>query len=431
MDAPGGAVDADPRLRFFWRNLVFNLTAELLWGFGIACMAPTTVIAVYLRSLDAPNFLIGLVPIATMAASAVLQIPGALYFRRFPSRKWPFVLFHTPIVVLQVGVALSALLLPQRSAKLAIAAFFSLITAQSLAGGFVWAVWPHMLDRIFPPSRRGRAVGSIGIAFAGSAVAGGLFVHAVLSHESDHPPFWLLFSATAVAYFLSLVCWTPIVELPLSKLPPPVRPLSALRRMFRRGSAWRKLVVARWLTELALSPMIFTTILTISRFSLPASQAGIFQLLSAVGGGAGALLLGWLGDRRGHKSAIVTAGCLLPLGTLLILLAPALPVAYVGFFLLGAVPAGDSMGTLNLVIESAPEEDKGIYTAVVNTAMLPPRLVGPVMAGVAAQVGSPAAALSLAVLLQVISLLGTIFLVAEPRKLPWLFASAAEGEAGN
>ena len=73
------------------------------------------------------------------------------------------------------------------------------------------------------------------------------------------------------------------------------------------------------------------------------------------------------------------------------------------------------MGAFNLVIESAPEEDKMIYAAVVDTCMLPPRVIGPLVAGVLAQVASPWVALGAAAIVQLLALAVTAGLVVEPR----------------
>lgn len=408
----------DTRAAVFWRNLAANIVAEGMWGFGMACTSLTTVLAAFLRHLHASDLVIGLLPGVAMAGFAVLPIPGAIFFRRFRWRKLPFLAAHLPLVLGQFAAAAVAYYLSATAPGRAIALFFLIIAVQSVLGGFTWPAWPDLLNRIFPPERRGTAIGIAALTMSGMGIIGGLYAAAVLDTRPEAPPFHILFIVAGSVSLLSLLSWAPVVEMPIASSRPPIRVGRAVRALLARRSPWLRLIASRWAMEVARAPLIFATVLTLSRFNLPSSAAGILTFLLAVGGAASAPIAGWLGDRRGHKAPMVAAATLLPLGTLIVVLSPHPWVAYTGFLLLGAVPSGDFLGTMNLVIESAPEEDKTIYIAVVQTAMIPPRLLGTGLAATMAHFASPVAALWLAIGLQLFALAVTVRLVVEPRHPP-------------
>ncbi|MBC7287202.1 MAG: MFS transporter [Armatimonadetes bacterium] len=408
-------VAADQRREYFWYNLACTIVSEGLWGFGSGCLGLTTVLVAFVSHLGASNMAVGLMPAAFVVGWTALRIPGALLFRPMRARKVAFAVGHIPPLMLQFAMALVAARLGASNPRGALTWFFILAVVQSLMYGALWSVWPHLLDRMFPPPSRGRAVGVMSAAMSAMAMVGGLYAHAVLNLDRANPPFHILFWVTGLVNTVGLIPWFIIYEAPLAQTPPPVRVLPLLRQLFRSGSPWRGLVGARWACEFSRAPLVFATVLVMDRFGLPAAVTGTLTFLMNLGSGAVAPLMGSIGDRFGHKTTMVVSGFALPFGTLLVSLAPHPWVAFVGFFIIGAVPTGDFMGAMNLVIEAAPEEDKAVYSAIVETCMFPPRLLGPVLAGAVAQATSAATALGLAVALQVLSLLVTVAWVVEPR----------------
>ncbi|MCD6351320.1 MAG: MFS transporter [Armatimonadetes bacterium] len=415
MSQEQASTGTDLRQAYFWRNLAANLVAEGFWGFAMACVSVSTVLVAFLRRLGTSDFLLGLLPGIGMLGFAILQLPGALYFRRHTRRKGLLILTVIPITLLQFGLAAVAHYLAPTQPRRAVALCYALLFLQALFLGLTGPLWTHLLHSIFPSSRRGRAMGVMALFLSGMGLVGGLYTAALLRLDPEHPPFDVLFTVAAVMMALNGVAWLPIVETPLERPSPPLRLRRTFAVLFRPGSAWRSLVIARWWSEIARAPLIFATVVTLTRFHLPDSTAGVLTFMLAAGGAVAAPLFGWLGDRRGHKSTMVASAAVLPLATVLVVLAPHPWVAMAAFGLMGAVPAGDFLGSLNLVIESAPEEDKSIYAAVMQTAMVPARLLGPLASGFVAQQTSPLVVLVAALAIQLIALFVTVRIVVEPR----------------
>lgn len=412
----------DTRLVYFWRNLAVNTCVEGLWGFAMACTSLMTVVAALLRELRAPGILIGALPAAATVGAAATQIPGALVFRRLRRRKWALVAALLPIGGLWVVVGLAVGAIAPHRPAMAAYLLIVLVGLCSAVGGFTLPPWYDFINRMLPPSRRGRALGLMGASLASMSVLGGLYAAAVLRQVPGHEGFATLFIVAGILMITASFGYAGVVEAELGT-GGPLSVSEAWRLLREPSSPWGRLVVARWLVELSRAPLIFATILALSRFHLPSAYAGILSFLMAFGQAVAAPFGGWLGDRRGHKAAMLMASCIAPAGTALVLFAPHPWVAFAGFALLGCIATGD-LAVTNLLIETVPEADKNLYTAIVETLMLPPRLVGPMVAGAVAQLASPAAALAMAAVLQVGAVAAVAKLVVEPRQhLPHFFAA--------
>ncbi|MCX7599255.1 MAG: MFS transporter [Armatimonadetes bacterium] len=404
----------DTRLVHFWRNLAVNICIEGLWGFAMACTSLMTVVAALLKELRAPGMVIGALPAAATVGAVLTQIPGACVFRRLRRRKWAFIAALMPIGGLWVVAGFTIRAVAPQRPGLATALLILLVGLSSMAGGFILPAWYDFINRMLPPSRRGRALGMMGASLASMTLLGGLYAAAVLRQAPGYVGFSILFIVAGILMLAASLGYAPAVEAELGT-GGPFGVSDAWRLLRDPRSPCTRLITTRWAIELSRAPLIFATILTLSRFDLPAAYAGILSFLMALGHAAAAPFGGWLGDHRGHKASMLVACAIAPAGTLLVLLAPHPWIAFAGFVLLGCIGIGD-LALANLIIETAPEADKNMYTAMVETLMLPPRLVGPVAAGAVAQFVSPVVALATAAVLQVGAIAAVAKLIVEPRE---------------
>jgi MFS family permease len=88
---------------------------------------------------------------------------------------------------------------------------------------------------------------------------------------------------------------------------------------------------------------------------------GIFILLSAIPGG-------WLTDRVGRKPLLVLSGILAATGTLIVILAPSLPVVYVGGVLIGIATGQFYASNWALGTDIVPKEHAGRFLGMSNLA---------------------------------------------------------------
>ncbi|MCL4560274.1 MAG: MFS transporter [Chloroflexi bacterium] len=88
---------------------------------------------------------------------------------------------------------------------------------------------------------------------------------------------------------------------------------------------------------------------------------GVFILLSA-------LPSGWLADRFGHKRLVAVSGIVGSVGTLIVILAPSLPLIYVGGSIIGAATGLFYAANWALGTQLVPQGEAGRYLGISNLA---------------------------------------------------------------
>jgi len=118
-----------------------------------------------------------------------------------------------------------------------------------------------------------------------------------------------------------------------------------------------------------------------AKFGFDISTAGIFTILNVVALGLSSYLSGKIGDRFGHKTALIYSFSAHLLAIITALLAQSMAWVYIIFVFLGMGLGGFMPSSMNLVYEFAGDRDNKLYMAMIDTFLAPFILIALILAG--------------------------------------------------
>lgn len=367
------------------RALVLLLLTEVFWGMGSYFVLPTTTIPSYLGTLGAPALVQGGAYVAFMALPMMLGLFSRSVLQRFPHRKRGLIVMHFIIIALNLSIPLLDYLLAGSHRALLMTCIIVAIAVAQTVLGVVSPVWVDMIARIVHPAARGRYFGMAAGALAIGGIAGGF---ALMGLET-----WLgnavyrgAFLATGACFSVGMLmfCLAPIREETFEHPPEPSlasRLRKALAACHLRENFGR-FIVSNGLQSFAGAIIPFLVIYATADDGLRLPQ-GIFTrmtLIQALGGGIGALLLGWWIDHRGSRVPWIVLTLFIPVILLLF------PHGTINAVLIGCTLL---MGVLNTawavsvpaMLEFSPAGDKSGYIAIANLLGFPCAIAGPLCLG--------------------------------------------------
>jgi MFS family permease len=402
---------ADRQLR---RLCIPLLLTEFLWGMGTFFTLPVTTMTAYLSALQAPPLVIGLI-VTVMGSLVVLpQIFGRSVIERFRHRKRGVILLHACVLTPYLLIPLLDMLLNPGQRGLLVGLILGLLGVSQVLIGFIVPVWLDMTARLIPVSIRGSYFGvassafSLGGIFAGQALiwmAGGL----------GDAVFRGAFLASGCCFILSMTAFAcaPIPETAFEHAPEP----SIVARLRRSLAACHprtnlgRFLLSNVCFTLALGITAYVTIFASDARGLgyPRAIFGYLTQMQALGGAAGALLLGLVVDRRGPRGPWIGMILLLPAALLLLWHGASLPLLTLCALLLGTFITLWSI-TGPAMLELSPDGDKSGFVAVVNLATFPAGALGPLLMGAVISGGGYRAAFLLAAIIAGLALIPALTL---------------------
>jgi MFS family permease len=362
---------------------------------ALACASPGAILPAFAESLGAPNVVIGAIP-AVMTLGWLLPSLFAAAHTESLGRKLPFILRWTvwervPFLVL----AGAAFALAEPAPGLTLAVTLSSLLVITGVGGLLMPAWMDVVGRAVPTTLRGRF-------FAGSSAlgnVGGLLASLgatwILASVPGPAGFALCFLAAALLMALSFVALAATREPPAA---PPARArrlgahLARVPDLLRRDPDLSWFVAARCLGALGTLGAGFFTVHALRAHEAAPWQPGVFTAVTLAGQLGGNLALGWLADRSGHLPSVLVGVGAMALANVVALWAPTLAAFTLVFALVGIHQAAIHVSSQTIMLEFAPgPEERPTYVGLGNTAVAPPAVLGPLVAGLAAdRVGLPA-----------------------------------------
>lgn len=377
------------------RNFLAITGDFVFFGVGLAFASQTTVLPSFVATLTSSTLLIGLVSTLANGGWLLPQLFAANATAGRPRRK---ALILVPAVVNRVlflAIAPLMWVLVPRNPRAAVAVFLGLYGGFYLLDGIASVSWLDMLAKLLRPQLRARliSVGQAGAGLAGVA-AGALVAVVLVSPRLAYPANYVLLIALGAAMFaVSLGC------IALTKEEPEhtgERPLPwpdffrRLGRILRDDAPYRRAVIVQVLFTLAGAAAPFYVIHGLESLGFPESSVGLFTSAQVAGGVVSALLMGWMGEKRGTRAVMRLWGAMSVVTPLLALalslsrtrLPPGvLLYGYaVVFVVVGAQSNTLMAGFLNYVLEYAPTSTRAIYIGFGNTASAI-QLVAPLAGG--------------------------------------------------
>jgi len=365
-------------------NVVVNLLDGGFFGLALGFSSFTAFIPIFVNRMTHSAILIGLVPALHAVGWQFPQLFTAGWISRLRRYKPVVLLLTTQERIPFFGLALAALFLPVLGKQLTLILTFFFLIWQGLGGGLTANAWTSMIGKIIPSESRGTFIGMQSAAANGMLSLGSILAGLLLVRVSDRYDFSVLFLITGILLVFSLVFLAMTRELEDTEkhIPAERQPFwKGTRTILQRDVNFRWFLAARILSMFASMGFSFYIIYAIRRFGMDDFTAG---LIVATMTGASILanpLMGWAGDRWGHRRLMLLGMMAATLSSLIAWLAPTLNWFYLVMVLAGLANVAIWTITLTLTIEFGGEAERPIYIGMSNTLVAPATILAPILGG--------------------------------------------------
>ena len=368
-------------------NTVVNILDGSLFGFGIMGLASyVTIIPLFLSYLTESTALIGFVAALFHIGWQMPQLLTSSYVAGLERFK-PMVMVTTLLErVPYFGLALVALAIPTIGPDAALVATLLLLAVQSLGGGFTGTPWQSMISKIMPAHRLGTFFG-VQSACVNLFGAGGALLATVILDRLQYPDsFALLFGIAGISLVISYFFLASTFE-PESAPHDVVERMNwrdfatRLRQILHTNFNFRWFLIARSLTSLSLTVISFYTIFGIRRFDMSPEFVGVLTGVILISNTLSSSVIGWIGDRWGHRRVLILANLLTACAILIALSAPSVNWFLLVFALTGFVNATQWTTIMTITIQFCSVAERPFHIGMANTLISPVTFLAPVIGG--------------------------------------------------
>jgi MFS family permease len=369
-------------------HLKFNITVNLLdgaffglgWGFG----SVGTIVTLFVSRLTHSAVLIGLIPAIHAVGWQLPQLFMANSVARLRRYKPMVMLITIHERLPYLGLALIALFMPVLGNQVTLVLTFIMLIWQGLGAGFTANAWQSMIAKIIPSDWRGTFFGTqaalSNILMSGSAIAAGYIL------EKVHDPlnFTTCFLLAVVGMVLSYIFFGATREpVDHEKTIPEIQfsPWKGGLELLRRDRNFSAFLLVRMLGQFATMGFAFYIVYGLTRFGMSDLTAGLMTAAVTITQTIANALMGWLGDRFGHRAMLIAGSVAVTLSSLLAWGAPSLNWMYLVFILSGL--ANVAYWTIGMAIttEFGNEETRPTYIGLSNTLVAPFTIIAPLLGG--------------------------------------------------
>jgi len=368
--------------------LKYNITVNLLdgaiyglgWGFG----SVGTIITLFVSRMTHSAILIGLIPAIHSVGWQLPQLFMANSVSRLRRYK-PMVMWMTINERLPyLGLALVALFMTTLGNKAALGLTFFIIIWQGLGAGFTANGWQSMVAKIIPPDRRGTFFGAqaalANVLISVAAVAAGYILYKV------HDPlnFAICFTLAFIWLGISMV-FMGLTREPVDneKTIPEYKPSfwKAGLEILRADKNFSAFLVVRLLSQFATMGFAFYIVYGLRRFGMSDLTAGFLTAALTITQTVANAVMGWLGDRLGHRAMLIAGSVAVTLSSLMAWGAPTLNWMYPVFILSGLANVATWTIGMAITTEFGTEETRPTYIGLSNTLVAPFTIIAPLVGG--------------------------------------------------
>lgn len=400
------------------RNLVLNSLHEMFWGFGMAFHSTYAVIPLFLKGLGAPDIVIASVAGVFVISSATPQIVTAFLGQNIRNLKFAVVAVHgLPIPAIFLAGFIFAFLRPAGPSAWTI--YYVCYLLFTLGLGIVFPIWADFLETVHRPDRRGSF---FGVSFAFNFLAGsigGFTVKKLLASPIPFPAnFGYGFLIYAGCILLASLLFIPYrTTTTVRKSEPKTFPqfIKEIRHLLASDANFKRYLTSRILLTANYPAIPLYAAYSYDKLRFDMSEAGIFTAITVVVAGLWSYVTGRVGDRFGHKRAMVMVFSFYLLALVTAILAETLAQTYLIFVFLGMAQGGFWTSAMSLIYEFAGKRDKKIYFALVDSLTAPFVLFFIILSGILIPlVGVPTVLKGIGLFL-ILGVLSLAFRTKEPR----------------
>jgi MFS family permease len=405
--------------KHFKHNFRVNVLDGASFWFGASFFATRTIGPLFLSYLTDNTFAFGLLAMVASTGWSLPQLFTANWVQRLPVKKvipvvHGFFWERLPVLLLPLA-ALAAL----RSAGLAIFLFLLLIAWHVIGAGIVAVGWQDMIAKIFPVEWRGRYFGIANFLGNGTGILGATAAAWMLETMRFPYNFMLAFGIGGFFIFVSWVFLSRTREPAREPKNPPQDNKTYWRSIpgiIKADKNFRRFLISRILGVTGFMAVGFLTVYALRTWHVSDATVSLYTTSMLAGNTISNPLLGWLGDRFGHKKVIIINGSLAVAAIALALAAPSPVWFYVVFALLGANQAGFLVSGITIVFEFSDEEIRPTYIGITNTVMGIFGAVTPLIASLIIEQFNFQILFWVSIVFSLISVLYLVVFVREPRK---------------
>ncbi len=371
-------------------NYGICLVDAFTWSIGMAFFSLSTIVPLFLRQLDASNFVIGLLP---ALINFGYLLPGMLVARQVARLKvakwWLFniaILERLPLLAIAL---LIPILGPPHSREL-MWLFLAAFGIHAICLGLNQPAYWVIIGRVIPTKQRGRLFGWAG-------VVGGILGFGIdpttrfllrAGQVSNLHGFGDCFLIGTVILFLGIIGFALLRERPAAlavNKEPKHHVFREALEIWREKPAFRDLIFGQSLLSIAGMSAPFFVLEDSMKFHVSSGMVADFTTIGAVLGSFGSLAWGTWADRHGNKGVLIASQLLALLAVALAVASPASWTFYLIFTSNALSITGISIASYNIVMEFAGDTKRiPIYTVVFNAAVASFRIGAPLIGGMLA-----------------------------------------------
>ncbi|MGF1939232.1 MAG: MFS transporter [Nostoc sp. ChiQUE02] len=370
------------------KNLRYNFTVNIIesgfFGLGSGFASFITIIPLFVSTLTSSALLIGLIPAIPRLGWQLPQLLTADKVARLKYYKPTVMLLTIHHKLPFLGLALVALLQLRLNSQTILQLTFAILIWHGLGGGFCATAWQSMVAKIIPSRKLGIFYGALAAANNLMSIFGAVIAGLLLKEFAQPFNFALCFLCASFAMALSWFFMSRTrepVSAPSSAIETRREFWDSLSLILRCDENFRWFVSARMLSQLALMPLPFYTLYAVHQYGMGEAFVGLITSVLMATQTIAGLVLGWVGDRWGHKLALQIGCIACAFSSVLACLAP-----NANWFYLVFIGAGIGMMALQniaavMTLEFGNQQQRPAYIGLGNTLVAPATILAPILGG--------------------------------------------------
>jgi len=403
------------------KHLKFNIAANMCdaaffgmgWGFG----SFGTVIPLFFTQMTSSAILIGMIPAIHAVGWQIPQLFTAGWVSRMRKYKPAVMMMTIHERVPYLGLILCAWMLPLYGVKIVLPLAFFMLIWQGLGAGLTANPWQSLIAKIIPPESRGTFYGAqAGVAnvLISFASVGAGYLLDILDSPLDYMLCFLItFIAMSISYFFLYLTREP--EDTEKILPPKDKHFwISAREILRRDKNFNWFLVFRVVYQFATMGFAFYIVYGLRAFNMDAVTAGFLTAALTISQTIANVVMGWLGDRFGHRSMLIAGALAVALSSITAWAAPSIGWLYLVFVLSGLANVSYWTTGMAMTVQFGSEAERPIYIGLSNTLVAPATIIAPILGGWIADVAGYQTTFILSAIGGLLTALILIFLVKNP-----------------
>lgn len=367
-------------------NFAVNILDGAFFGMALGFASNVAIIPLFIATMTDSTTIVGLIASLMAIGWQLPQLFTANHvagLRRYKRsvllmslhERWPY-----------LGLTVVAFALPMLGTQVALVLTFLLLMWQGLGSGLTATAWQSMISKIIPSQRRGTFYGLQSAASAlmqsiGVVIAGFLLVW--LPSPYDFAACFFIASIwMGVSFYFLARTYEPEAEPSMSTVGSDWGTfLKRLQGIMHRDGNFRWFVGARLLQQFAAMAVSFYTLYAVRRFGMDEGTAGAMAGVMMLAQTAANPIIGWVGDRWGHRPVYAAGTLLLALSAFVVLTATHPNWLYLAFICSGAANAIMWTTVIAFTCEFGTLEERPYYIGLANTTVAPAALLAPLFGG--------------------------------------------------